>query len=78
MAQANVNDPTIYARAEADWEGFWAEQAGALDWFEPWHTVLSWDLPFARWFDGGTLNVLAQLSRPSRQCWSRGSSGVSL
>ena len=36
---------------------FWAQQAGALDWFRPWDTVLSWDLPFARWFDGGTLNV---------------------
>ena len=29
----------------------------ALDWFEPWHTVLEWDLPFAKWFVGGTLNV---------------------
>ena len=38
-------------------EGFWAEQAGALDWFAPWDTVLEWDLPFARWFVGGTLNV---------------------
>ena len=36
---------------------FWARQAGALDWFRPWDTVLTWDLPFARWFDGGTLNV---------------------
>ena len=55
--QALVSDPGIYARAEADWEGFWAEQAGALDWYRPWDTVLQWDLPFARWFDGGTLNV---------------------
>ena len=29
----------------------------ALDWFRTWDTVLEWDLPFARWFDGGTLNV---------------------
>jgi acetyl-CoA synthetase len=28
-----------------------------LDWFRPWDTVLHWELPFARWFDGGTLNV---------------------
>ena len=52
-----VADPGVYERAEADWQGFWAEQAGALDWFRPWDTVLEWDLPFARWFDGGTLNV---------------------
>ena len=56
-SQAVVSDPGIYERAEADWQGFWAEQAGALDWFRPWDTVLEWDLPFARWFDGGTLNV---------------------
>ncbi len=56
-SQAVVSDPGIYERAEADWQGFWAEQAGALDWFRPWDTVLDWDLPFARWFDGGTLNV---------------------
>ena len=56
-AQAVVPDRAIFERAEADTEAFWAEQAGALDWFEPWHTVLEWDLPFARWFVGGTLNV---------------------
>ena len=56
-SQAVVSDPGIYERAEADWQGFWAEQAGALDWFQPWDTVLQWDLPFARWFEGGTLNV---------------------
>ena len=31
--------------------------ASSLDWFEPWHTVLEWDLPFAKWFVGGKLNV---------------------
>ena len=55
--QAVVGDPGIYERAERDWTGFWAEQAGSLDWFRTWDTVLEWDLPFARWFDGGTLNV---------------------
>jgi acetyl-CoA synthetase len=28
-----------------------------VTWFEPWHTVLDWDLPFAQWFVGGKLNV---------------------
>jgi acetyl-CoA synthetase len=57
VSKAVVSDPGIYQKAEADWEGFWAEQAGGLDWFRPWDSVLDWDLPFARWFDGGTLNV---------------------
>ena len=56
-AKANANDPDIYARAAQDPEGFWAEQAGLLEWTTPWHTVLEWDLPFAKWFVGGTLNV---------------------
>jgi acetyl-CoA synthetase len=55
--EAVVNSESIYSTADADWEGYWAEQARALDWFRDWDTVLTWDLPFARWFDGGTLNV---------------------
>jgi acetyl-CoA synthetase len=55
--RAVVTDPGVYERAAADPDRFWAEQAGALDWYRTWDSVLRWDLPFARWFDGGTLNV---------------------
>jgi acetyl-CoA synthetase len=51
------NDPSIYDRAGADPEGFWAEQAQALDWFEKWQTVCEWDPPWVKWFIGGKLNV---------------------
>jgi acetyl-CoA synthetase len=54
---ANANDPDVYARAIEDPEGFWAEQAGLLEWTKPWDTVLEWELPFAKWFVGGRLNV---------------------
>ena len=54
---ANAGDPAIYARAAEDPEGFWAEQAGLLEWTTPWHTILEWELPFAKWFVGGKLNV---------------------
>ncbi len=54
---AVVTDPGVYAEAAGLGPEYWARQAGALDWFRPWDTVLEWDLPFARWFDGGTLNV---------------------
>jgi len=57
VADALVNDDSMYARANEDWEAFWAEQAKELDWFRPWDTVLDWKLPFAKWFEGGTLNV---------------------
>jgi acetyl-CoA synthetase len=47
----------LYERAEQDPEGFWAEQAKMLDWFEPPQKVLEWNLPHAKWFVGGKLNV---------------------
>jgi acetyl-CoA synthetase len=59
-AQANASDPGIYERADADPETWWASWAEKLDWMKPWDTVLDWsDPPFARWFDGGTLNASA-------------------
>jgi acetyl-CoA synthetase len=55
---ALVTGAEIYDEAERDWQGFWARQATELvDWSEPWHTILEWDLPFAKWFVGGKLNV---------------------
>jgi acetyl-CoA synthetase len=59
-AHAVVSDPSIYERAEADPEGFWAEQAETLQWDTKWDTVLDWsNPPFAKWFVGGKLNVSA-------------------
>ncbi|HUP69333.1 MAG TPA: acetate--CoA ligase [Acidimicrobiales bacterium] len=54
---ALVTDQTLHDEANEDWQGFWAKQALALDWYDHWDTVCDWQLPFARWFDGGTLNV---------------------
>src|SRR5205807_5497333 len=55
---ALVSDNKLYEEAEADLEGFWARQARELvTWFDDFHTVLEWDLPFAKWFVGGKLNV---------------------
>ena len=55
--QANAADPDIYARAEADFEGFWADFARELNWSRPWDTTLEWSPPHAKWFVGGQLNV---------------------
>ena len=57
-ANALLSDPGVYASAAADDEAFWAQQATELiDWAEPWHATLEWDLPYAKWFVGGKLNV---------------------
>ncbi|GAA4967678.1 acetate--CoA ligase [Kineococcus glutinatus] len=56
-AAANVG-AEAYARAAADPEAFWAEQAARLRWDAPWHTVFDGStMPTARWFAGGRLNV---------------------
>jgi len=55
--RALVSDRSIYDRAEADFEGFWAEQAERLTWFKGWDSVMEWDPPWVRWFSGGTLNA---------------------
>jgi acetyl-CoA synthetase len=56
--QANITDASIYEAADADYEGFWAEQAKALAWDLEFDQVLDWsNPPFAKWFVGGKLNV---------------------
>ncbi|NUN63765.1 acetate--CoA ligase [Pseudanabaena biceps] len=48
----------IYDRAKADPASFWAELAETeLHWFEKWHTVLDWQPPSVKWFDGGKINI---------------------
>jgi acetyl-CoA synthetase len=54
---AAISDTSIYERAAADPEGFWAGFAGELEWMRPWDQVLRWKSPHAEWFVGGKLNV---------------------
>jgi acetyl-CoA synthetase len=57
-AEALVTGTDLYDEAAADDEGFWARQASDLiTWSKPWTAILEWDLPYARWFGGGQLNV---------------------
>lgn len=49
---------TLYQRSISDPEGFWAEQAQAIDWFQFPETVLSQDEHgLYRWYKGGMLNT---------------------
>ena len=57
-ASALASDRSLYDEAAADYEAFWARQARELiTWDRDFDTVLEWDLPFARWFGGGKLNI---------------------
>jgi acetyl-CoA synthetase len=58
-AAANISSPEIYARAAADPEGYWAEQAATIEWMAPWTQVLDWKPPHAQWFVAGKLNASA-------------------
>ncbi len=55
---ALTSDMSLYEEAEADYEAFWARQARELlTWRKDFTSVLEWDLPFAKWFSDGQLNV---------------------
>lgn len=48
----------LYEKAKTDPSKFWAELAETqLHWFQKWDTVLDWQPPFAKWFDGGKINI---------------------
>ena len=57
-ANALTSDDSLYREADADYEAFWARQARELlTWNSDFTTTLEWELPFAKWFVGGSLNV---------------------
>jgi acetyl-CoA synthetase len=47
----------LYKEAEDDPDRFWGDIARELHWFKPWDRVLEWNLPFAKWFVGGQMNL---------------------
>jgi acetyl-CoA synthetase len=56
-AQANAKSD-LYLEAETDFEAFWERLARErISWIKPFEKTVEWDLPFARWFIGGELNI---------------------
>ncbi|MFM7861162.1 MAG: acetate--CoA ligase [Candidatus Nitrosotenuis sp.] len=51
------NDTKTRQDASQDYVKFWESEAKKLHWFEPWHTPLEWNSPFAKWFVGGKINA---------------------
>ncbi len=47
----------LYRHSIEDPEAFWGGVAKELHWFKPWDKVLEWNLPWAKWFVGGQLNL---------------------
>ena len=66
----------LYAEAEADPESYWAKHAESLHWFKKWDTVLEWNLPFAKWFVGGTTNVAYNCLDRHLTSWRRNKAAI--
>ncbi len=57
-SQAKSRYPEVYARAERDPEGFWAEAAEAIDWIEQPKKIFDKNAGvYGRWFTGGVVNT---------------------
>jgi len=58
QATARTADRSLYDEADADFESFWARQARELlTWQRPFTKTLEWELPNAKWFSDGQLNM---------------------
>src|SRR5579871_4353982 len=54
----NSRYPDVYARAQRDPIGFWAEQAKDIDWIEPAKKIFDPSQgAYGRWFTGGVVNT---------------------
>ncbi len=47
----------LYKESIAKPAAFWAREAKELVWRKKWKSVLEWKAPYAKWFNGGELNV---------------------
>jgi acetyl-CoA synthetase len=57
VAQANAQK-SLYEEAERDYVAFWEKLARErISWDQPFDKTLEWELPFAKWFVGGKLNL---------------------
>ncbi len=58
MTQKPESYADFYRRSLDNRDGFWAEQAGLIDWFTPFSRVCNDDKPpFVSWFEGGKTNL---------------------
>ncbi len=57
MDRFGIKDLDELLRRAEDQVWYWGEMAKELEWFEPWQRVFEWNLPFAKWFVGGKINI---------------------
>ncbi len=73
VKQANVPEyDSLYKKSIEDREGFWAEQAEHLEWYQKWDTVLDdSNKPFYKWFSGAKTNIIHNAIDRHLSTWRR-------
>lgn len=73
LNNANVKEyEKLYQRSIEDREGFWAEQAEQLEWFQKWNKVLDdSNKPFYKWFVDGKINIVHNAIDRHLKTWRR-------
>jgi len=66
----------MWKRSVEDPEGFWAEMAENLEWFQKWDKVRTWDPPKTTWFGGGKLNVSVNCLDRHITTWRKNKSAI--
>lgn len=66
----------LYQEADHDPEGFWAKIAEELHWFKKWDRVLEWEAPFAKWFEGGEINITYNCLDRHCQTWRKNKAAI--
>ena len=66
----------LYRQAESDPEKFWADVASELHWFRPWEKVLEWEIPWAKWFVGGQINISYNCLDRHLATWRRNKAAI--
>ncbi len=65
-----------YRRSLDEPEAFWREAAERLTWFEPFEKVMEWELPHAKWFVGGKINLCYNAVDRHLATWRRNKAAI--
>ncbi len=73
VAEARLKDWDAMAkRAAEDLEGFWAQEAEELEWFQKWDKVLDEsEKPFYKWFVGAKVNIVHNCLDRYQNTWRK-------
>jgi acetyl-CoA synthetase len=66
----------IYAESVQDPEKFWGGIASDLHWFKKWDKVLEWNVPWAKWFVGGEINLSYNCLDRHVRSWRRNKAAI--